>query len=236
MSQRPPQPARDVKVQRRPERRLERLLKPPATCGTRQLSSQSLSSVLHLSTCSARLQTVRNVKACVQPPCQFEHCSMSWRAHACRTCTYWPAFIHCRTHPLHCEAQRRPTQFLVRYLCRKLVQAHSPRPGGHTGAGHVHTQAALRRMLLKGLQAAIRGCGKAGSRRHCSNAIATRQSSSFFNLFCISCAPVVPPRWAAMFIDMLRRTCLVLRLSGLKTVGVPLGVLLKRPTCGSGTA
>ncbi len=44
MSQRPPQPARDVKVQRRPELRLKRLLKPPATCGTRlaQLAESSI--------------------------------------------------------------------------------------------------------------------------------------------------------------------------------------------------
>ncbi len=155
MSQRPPQPARDVKVQRRPELRLKRLLKPPATCGTRLAQLAESSIVLpHVNIQCAPADCPQQKGLC-PAPVPVAHCSMSWRAHACRTCTCWPAFIHCRTHPLHCEAQRRPTQFLVRYLCRKLVQAHSPWPGGHTGAGHVRTHAALRRMLLNGLQAAV---------------------------------------------------------------------------------
>ena len=42
--------------------------------------------------------------------------------------------------PLQCGAQRGPTQVLGRYLCRELVQAHSPWPSGHTSTGHVCVQ------------------------------------------------------------------------------------------------
>ncbi len=57
-----------------------------------QLSSPGLSTARRLSTRSARLQTVRSVKACLQPSREWADCVMTWNAHACRTCTGWPAF------------------------------------------------------------------------------------------------------------------------------------------------
>ena len=55
--------------------------------------TRAVSVLARLSTCSARLQTVRSVKACVEPCGQRSEYLVSCAAHACRTCTCWPAFL-----------------------------------------------------------------------------------------------------------------------------------------------
>jgi len=79
----------------------------------------------------------------------------------------WPALdMDC----IHCIVERSGGQKSSSAdLCRELVQAYSPWPSCHTCAGHVFTRAALGRMLLKRLQAAVSGCNKAGPAHHCDD-------------------------------------------------------------------
>ncbi len=55
-----------------------------------QLSPPSLSSALPVSSCGARLQTVRSIMACFQRSRVWGACLITWTAHACRTCTGRP--------------------------------------------------------------------------------------------------------------------------------------------------
>jgi len=91
-SQRLPQPACDARVQRSPERRLERMLEPPVA---RRTFPARLSCALkrQIFCRRARLQTVCNVKTCVEPCGERKEYLMSCTAHACRTCTHWPALL-----------------------------------------------------------------------------------------------------------------------------------------------
>jgi hypothetical protein len=169
MSQRLPQPARGVRVQRRPERRVERLLEPPVTCGTgaAQLAeplqpSSICQNAVRACRLSAAERPVSSPRASVQTARRLEPRTPAGPAQAGQRLNM--VCVHCIVE--RSAGQWRPTQFLGRYLCRELVQAYSPWPSGHTGAGHVRTHAALGRMPLKGLQAAVSTCNKAASARH----------------------------------------------------------------------
>ncbi len=130
---------------------------------------QAYRTLVCISICRARLQTKCSVKACVQPPCKWAECLKSWSAHACRTCRGWGAPLRdCIVFQVRVAErvlQWRPTVFLGRYLCRELVQADGPWPSCQSRCARTH--AALRRMLLEGLQAASFCCNKAGSARQC---------------------------------------------------------------------
>jgi len=134
-----------------------------------QLSSPALSSGHPLSMCSTNLQTVCSAKAWVQGSRKCAVCSMTCAAHACRTCTGWPAISKECTRSracgvemgvcvvetvLHCSPTECP------YLCRKLVQANGPWPTRCTGGGRARPHHALRRKALEELQAARILCGQ----------------------------------------------------------------------------